>query len=118
MDNPIPEELHTSDNTAVSSDDQKGFLRQLPEWTIVDDKNIKQLQRIFSFRNFADAVIFTNHVAELAEQVDHHPAIITDWGKVTVKWWTHRIKGLHLNDFVMASRTDHAYDKLQSKAES
>lgn len=118
MDNPIPDELHNLDNTAVSNDEQKRLLKQLPEWSIVDDKNINQLQRVFSFRDFTDAISFTNCIAELAEQADHHPAIITEWGKVTVKWWTHRIKGLHLNDFVMASRTDQVYDRLQPEVES
>lgn len=118
MDNPIPNELYASDNTAISNVEQKEFLRQLPEWTVVDDKNINQLQRIFNFRNFAEAIAFTNRIAELAEQADHHPLLITEWGKVTVKWWTHRIKGLHINDFVMASKTDNAYDRLQPEVES
>ena len=118
MVNPIPDELLASDNTAVSNVEQKEFLRQLPEWTVVDDKNIYQLQRIFNFRNFAEAIAFTNHIAELAEQANHHPLIMTEWGRVTVKWWTHRIKGLHLNDFVMASKTNHAYDRLQAEVES
>ena len=112
MDNPIPDKLHTSDNTAVSRDKQTAFLKQLTGWTVVNDKNINQLQRIFGFKNFVDAMAFTNRIAELAEQADHHPAIITEWGKVTVTWWTHRIKGLHLNDFVMAKKTDQAYAKL------
>lgn len=112
MDNPIPDKLHTSDNTAVSRDEQTVFLKQLTGWTVVNDKNINQLQRMFGFKNFVDAIAFTNRIAELAEQADHHPAIITEWGKVTVTWWTHRIKGLHLNDFVMAKKTDQAYAKM------
>lgn len=114
MDNPIPDKLHTSDNTAVSRDEQAAFLKQLTGWTVVNDKNINQLQRMFGFKNFVDAMAFTNRIAELAEQADHHPAIITEWGKVTVTWWTHRIKGLHLNDFVMANKTDQSYTKMQS----
>ena len=42
----------------------------------------------------------------LTEEQDHHPLIITEWGRVTVQWWTHKIKGLHRNDFIMASKTD------------
>jgi len=49
---------------------------------------------------------FTNQVAKIANDEDHHPAILTEWGKVTVTWWTHKIRGLHLNDFIMAAKTD------------
>ncbi len=116
MDNSIPDKLKSADNQALAINEQNSLLKQLPEWTIVDNNNVNQLQRLFSFRNFVDAIEFTNRVAELAEQADHHPSLITEWGKVTVIWWTHRIKGLHLNDFVMANRTDQAYNEQQNKS--
>ena len=80
----------------------------IPEWKIGERENIKRLERTFRFKNFAQAVTFTNKVAEIAEQEEHHPAILTEWGKVTVTWWTHKIKGLHRNDFIMAAKTDKA----------
>jgi len=49
---------------------------------------------------------FTNKVSALAEQEDHHPLIITEYGRVTLQWWTHKIKGLHKNDFIMAAKSD------------
>jgi 4a-hydroxytetrahydrobiopterin dehydratase len=49
---------------------------------------------------------FTNRVGELAEAAGHHPALLTEWGKLTVTWWSHKIKGLHRNDFILAARTD------------
>jgi 4a-hydroxytetrahydrobiopterin dehydratase len=52
---------------------------------------------------------FTNQVGELAEKEDHHPTILTEWGKVTVTWWTHVVKGLHLNDFISAAKTDQIF---------
>ena len=67
---------------------------------------VKQLQRVFRFRNFQAALAFTNRVGALAEAQGHHPLLITEWGRVTVCWWTHKIGGLHLNDFIMAARTD------------
>lgn len=79
---------------------------EVPEWQIIERDGIMQLQRSFSFRNFAQALAFTNHVGELAESQGHHPAITTEWGKATVTWWTHKIRGLHHNDFIMAARTD------------
>ncbi|WP_110601023.1 4a-hydroxytetrahydrobiopterin dehydratase [Salinicola lusitanus] len=82
------------------------LLPALPKWQIVERDGIMQLQRSFTFRNFAQALDFTNRVGELAESQGHHPAITTEWGQVTVTWWTHKIRGLHRNDFIMAARTD------------
>lgn len=79
---------------------------QVSGWEVIEVDGIKRLRRVFKFRNFAEALSFTNRVGELAEAEDHHPAILTEWGKVTVTWWTHKIKGLHQNDFIMAAKTD------------
>ncbi len=85
---------------------------QVPDWSVIERDGIKRLERAFRFKNFAEALAFTNHVAKTAEEEGHHPAILTEWGKVTVTWWTHKIKGLHQNDFIMASKTDRAYKGL------
>lgn len=82
------------------------LLVQVPQWMVVDRESIKRLERMFPFSNFAQALAFTNRVGELAEQEGHHPALLTEWGKVTVTWWTHKIKGLHRNDFILAARVD------------
>jgi 4a-hydroxytetrahydrobiopterin dehydratase len=82
------------------------LLPQIPAWETVERNGIPLLQRAFKFKNFAEALAFTNKIAALAEAEDHHPRIITEWGRVTVQWWTHVIKGLHHNDFVMAAKTD------------
>jgi len=78
---------------------------QIPEWKLLNEGD-RRIQRIFRFKNFADAMAFTVRVGELAENENHHPAILTEWGKVTVTWWTHAIRGLHRNDFIMAAKTD------------
>jgi len=82
------------------------FHPQVPDWQIVERDGIKQLERMFKFANFAEALAFTNRVGALAEEEGHHPALLTEWGKVTVTWWTHKIKGLHRNDFIAAAKTD------------
>ena len=82
------------------------FKQQIPNWTIIEENEIKRLKRVFTFNNFVDAVAFTQKVAVLAEDESHHPSILTEWGKVTVCWWSHKIKGLHVNDFIMAAKTD------------
>ncbi|MCC1495749.1 4a-hydroxytetrahydrobiopterin dehydratase [Alcanivorax sp. 1008] len=78
----------------------------IPEWKLVEEDSVVKLQRQFSFTDFAAAMAFTEQVAELAESLGHHPALLTEWGKVTVTWWTHKIGGLHRNDFICAARTD------------
>lgn len=83
---------------------------QIPEWQVVEREDIKRLERTFGFRNFAEALSFTNRVGEQAEEEGHHPALLTEWGKVTVTWWTHKIGGLHQNDFVMAAKTDELFE--------
>lgn len=84
---------------------------QVPDWQVVERDGIKRLERVFTFKNFAQALAFTNAVGAIAEDEGHHPAILTEWGKVTVTWWTHKIKGLHRNDFIMAAKTDRLYDE-------
>jgi 4a-hydroxytetrahydrobiopterin dehydratase len=79
---------------------------QVPEWTLVDRDGIQRLERVFRFEDFAQALWFTNRVGALAEDEGHHPAILTEWGQVTVTLWTHAIHGLHRNDFVMAAKID------------
>ncbi len=85
------------------------FHPQAPAWQIVERDGIKRLQRVFKLENFVQALAFTNKVGELAEAEGHHPAILTEWGKVTVTWWTHKINGLHRNDFIMGAKTDQLY---------
>jgi 4a-hydroxytetrahydrobiopterin dehydratase len=82
------------------------YLPQLPGWTITVVAGIKRLEKTFQFKNFEQALKFTNQVGAIAEQANHHPAIVTEWGRVTVSWWTHKIAGLHVNDFIMAAKTD------------
>jgi 4a-hydroxytetrahydrobiopterin dehydratase len=79
---------------------------QIPEWTLIEREGIPRLERVFRFRNFADALEFTNRIATLAEDEGHHPAILTEWGRVTITLWTHKIRALHRNDFVMAAKID------------
>ena len=87
-----------------------GALRaEIPEWSVVERDGIPRLERVFAFPNFVEALAFTNAVGALAEAAGHHPALTTEWGRVTVGWWTHAIRGLHRNDFVMAAKTDERY---------
>ncbi|MDQ2713704.1 MAG: 4a-hydroxytetrahydrobiopterin dehydratase [Chloroflexota bacterium] len=94
----------------VLSDAEITQLRpQVPAWNSIEVDGIRRLEKVFRFDNFVYALAFTNAVGTLAEQEGHHPALLTEWGKVTVTWWTHTIGGLHRNDFIMAVKTDQIY---------
>lgn len=94
------------DSPRVTAEEIAELKPQIPEWDIVERDGIPRLERTYRFKNFAEALEFTNRVGALAEEEGHHPAILTEWGKVTVSWWTHKIKGLHRNDFIAAAKTD------------
>ena len=82
---------------------------KLPGWQTYEKGAELRLEKVFKFEDFRKAIAFTNQIALAANEEDHHPAILTEWGKVTVTWWTHKIKGLHQNDFIMAAKTDQLY---------
>lgn len=94
------------DALKVSDEELAVLIKELPDWAVVSEDGVLQLKRKFTFKNFKQAMAFSNRLADLAEKEGHHPAILTEWGKVTVSWWSHSIKGLHKNDFVMAAKTD------------
>ena len=102
----LPCEACRADSPRATEAVRREYMAQLPEWTIVPQDGVDRLQRVFRFKNFVAALAFTNRVGELAEANAHHPLIITEWGRVTVQWWTHAIGGLHVNDFILAARTD------------
>lgn len=83
----------------------------VPQWQVIEVNGMKRLERTFKFKNFAEALEFSNKVGAVAEEQDHHPRIVTEWGKVTLQWWTHVIGGLHRNDFIMAAKSDEAFEQ-------
>jgi len=95
-----------NDAPTVTDAEIAGFHPHVPDWEIVELDGIKRLRRVFSLDDFAQALEFTKKVGELAEEEGHHPVLLTEWGRTTVTWWTHKIRGLHRNDFVMAAKTD------------
>ena len=97
------------DAPTVTDVEIERMMPDLPDWDIVEQDNIRRLRKDYKFKNFARALEFTNAVGDIAESEGHHPLLTTEWGKVTVMWWTHKIKGLHVNDFVMAAKTERLY---------
>ena len=97
------------DAPVLSEQEIKELAPQIPSWIVHEEEGIKRLICSFAFSSYEDSVNFTNKVAKLAEEEDHHPEIVLEWGNVTVSWWSHKIKGLHKNDFICASKTDNLF---------
>jgi 4a-hydroxytetrahydrobiopterin dehydratase len=94
------------DSPRVTEPEIAELMREVSGWQILEHDGIARLERVFHFPNFADALAFTNRVVAFAETEGHHPALLSEWGRVTATWWTHKIRGLYRNDFIMAAKTD------------
>jgi 4a-hydroxytetrahydrobiopterin dehydratase len=90
----------------LTEEEIEAYLEILQGWNIVMREDIPRLEKGFPFDSFREAVNFTNLVADLAEEADHHPAILLSSKRCAVSWWTHFFKRLHPNDFIMAARTE------------
>jgi 4a-hydroxytetrahydrobiopterin dehydratase len=99
----------TSTTPRLNEGEISQYLANLADWRVYKNEVEPRLEKAFQFKDFNQAVAFTNRVAQVANEEDHHPAVLTEWGKVTVTWWTHKIRGLHQNDFIMAAKTDQLY---------
>jgi len=96
------------DAPKVSDNEAQDLMQDIDGWDLLEEET-KKLRKVYSFSSYQDSKDFVNKVAEMAEAEDHHPKIILEWGKVTILWWSHKIKGLHKNDFICASKTDLIY---------
>jgi 4a-hydroxytetrahydrobiopterin dehydratase len=90
--------------TPLKGPELDALRRQLgPDWTVVDEHH---LEKTFRFKNFKEALAFVNRVGDVAEAEGHHPVIEFTWGRVTLRLYTHKIGGLHENDFILAAKAD------------
>ena len=94
------------DSPLVTEAEMQELKPKIPDWMLVEREGIQRLERVFTVKDFVTALSFTNRIGSLAEAEGHHPAILTEWGRVTVTLWTHKIHGLHRNDFIMAGKID------------
>jgi 4a-hydroxytetrahydrobiopterin dehydratase len=100
------------DAPRVEAQERQVLATQIPDWECVTVDEVERLRRVFKLKDYTQAVAFTNTIAEMAEREDHHPLIVLEWGKVTVEWWTHKIHGLHRNDFISAAKTDDIFQRI------
>lgn len=106
--------VHRDPHEGLSAEEIASYWQEVPDWKLDEEEPMPRIQRSFKFKDFAQALEFTNRVARVAETQDHHPQIITEWGRATVIWWTHTVKGLSENDFIMAAKTDALLSGAQS----
>ncbi len=97
------------DSPSVTEEEVAELQPEVPEWELTHGNGIPKLDRVFKFKNFQQALDFTSQLGNLAEEQGHHPRLTTEWGRVQVTWWTHKIRNLHRNDFVMAAKSDQVY---------
>ncbi|NEP18815.1 MAG: 4a-hydroxytetrahydrobiopterin dehydratase [Leptolyngbya sp. SIO4C1] len=96
----------------ATSEEIEQMKQQVPDWNLIKEEGESRLRRAYEFKDFQSALAFTQAVGDAAEAEGHHPTLLTEWGKVTVTWWTHAISGLHQNDFIMAAKTDEIADDI------
>jgi 4a-hydroxytetrahydrobiopterin dehydratase len=88
----------------MTNEEAQRHLAQVAEWRLLDDG--RRIERTWRFGDFAEAYALARKAAELAETEGHHPDITFGWGYCTVSLYTHKIRGLHENDFIMAAKLD------------
>lgn len=96
----------------LSPDEIERLRPQVADWQVTEQDGIPRLVRTFRVKGFTGALDLANRIGQIAESEDHHPALLVEYGRVTVSWWTHAIRGLHQNDFIMAAKTDHIVQSL------
>ena len=97
------------DSPRVTDEDIAEMHPAVPDWQLTEVDDIKRLDRTFKVDGFARAMALAAQVGEAAEEEGHHPRLTVEWGRLNVAWWTHKIRGLHRNDFIMAAKTDRLY---------
>ena len=102
------------DSLPVTQQEVDELYPQLPQWNMISDDGVSKLDREFRFPDYRQALDFTNQLGNLADSEGHHPRIVTEWGRVQVTWWTHKIRNLHRNDFIMAAKSDRIFEQATS----
>ena len=101
------------DSPRVTDQEIVELAPQITDWELRAVDDVPRLERSFKFRNFEQAISFAITVGKAAESEGHHPRLTVEWGRVGVEWWTHKIRALHSNDFIMAARTDQLFAQSQ-----
>ena len=90
----------------VTEEKMAVLMPQISGWAVIEDDGVKKLMRKFNFDDFVGVMDFANRIGGIAEQNGHHPVMLLEYDNVTIWWWTHKIDGLHENDFIMAAKSN------------
>ena len=105
-----------SDTAEAASEDQiTNFATSCPKWEIKTELDVIFLTRTYLFPDFVQAFAFAEKVGIIAEQADHHPRIIIEYGKTRVDWWSHKIASIHPLDLKLAADTDELFKTNEIK---
>ena len=109
---------YTSNQQALNHDAISKLHAQVNQWQVTKPTQSQPvtLQKTFKFDDYPSAVRFTNQVAQLAEQQNHHPKMVLAYGEVTVIWWTHVLNALHHNDFICAAKCEEISNNILKRA--
>lgn len=107
----------SADSPHVTDEEVAQLQPQVPQWELVAEEGVRKLRRAFAVRDFAQALALADAVGQLAERERHHPLLTVEWGKVTVTWWTKKIRDLHRNDFLMSAKTDQLHEEMLRRGE-
>lgn len=103
-DEPIT--LNRKGDAPLAAADMKPLLTQVPDWHLIHEDSMDKLVREYRFTDYLKVIDLTHKIGCMGEQMNHHPVMVVEWGKLTVNWWTHVTCGLNRNDFIMAARCD------------
>jgi len=98
--------------SALTDPDVHRFLSHVVGWKITYTEGCVSIHKRFMFQKYDSVFDFVRSIAAAATIENHHPKLVFEYSLVDVTWWTHSAKGLHENDFIMASKTDVAYNNL------
>ena len=99
-------EVCAADAPELTADQIQLFKGQISQWEVAEENQVKKLKRQFKFKDFKQTLAFVNKVGVAAQEQGHHPVMLVEYNRVSIWWWTHKINGLHSNDFIMAAKTD------------
>jgi len=95
-----------ADAPKVTKEEIAQYAPSIPKWDILEEAGIAKLKRAYSFSKYADTLALVNAIAAIADEENHHPDMFFEYKTLTVFWWSHKIKGLHINDFICAAKCD------------
>ncbi len=94
------------DAPKATSEEIQQNLKLIPDWELIEEDGVKKLACQVRTKDFVQTMKLVNAIGEIAEEEGHHPMMLVEYSSLKVWWWSHEIKGLHMNDFIMAAKTD------------